>query len=257
MRFLVKTLISRLLHPTPILLWTLVAGVLLIRFGSARWRRMGKWLIVLDAVLFLAFGVGAFNPFLKRLEMQCPPFDGDDASLCEAHRGATVTVLGQGLDDEDVPERFCDNDGLRRRLSEGAYVAHCIPGSRLVVSMSGDAPSERKVEAIRQFIKGYGLDPESVFFYEDARDTREEALSTIDLFGASNIVVVTSASHMPRALIIFRKHGADPIAAPCDYRYFGDGTRWTWHELHFGLHNFARADRVMHETFGLLYEKMR
>lgn len=257
MSFLVKTLISRLLHPTPILLWTLVAGLLGFRYGSAKWRRAGRALLILDAILFLAFGVGAFNPILKHLELRHPPFDGDDAALCEAHRGATVTVLGMGLDDVDVPERFCDNDGLRRRLSEGAYVAHCIPESRLVVSMAGEAPPERKARAMEQYIKGYGLDPESVFFYEGARDTRDEALSTIGLFGTSNIVVVTSASHMPRSLIIFRKCGADPIAAPCDYRYFGDDARWKWSELHFGLHNFVRADRVIHETFGLLYEKIR
>ncbi|MBQ7721839.1 MAG: YdcF family protein [Kiritimatiellae bacterium] len=257
MTFLLKTIISRLLHPTPLILWTLVAGVLFRRFGSRCWRKVGNALVLVAALLFVAFGAGAFNPLLKWLEMRCPPFDGDDAALCESMRGATITVLGMGLEDTEVPERFCDNDGFRRRLSEGAYVAHCIPESRLVVSMSGPTATERKERAIEQFVKGYGLDPDRVFFYEGARDTREEALSTIGLFGTSNMVVVTSASHMPRSLVIFRKQGADPVPAPCDYRYFGDNTRWNLRELHFGLYNFARADRVIHEAFGLLYEKVR
>lgn len=257
MLFLIKTAISRLLHPTPIMLWLLVAGVMFRRFGSRRWRGIGNALIVIDAIIFLSFGAGVLNPLLRRLEMRCPPFDGDDPALCASLRGATVTVLGMGLENAEVPERFCDNDGFRRRLSEGAYVAHCIPESRLVVSMSGPTATERKERAIEQFVRGYGLDPDRVFFYEGARDTREEAMSTIGLFGTSNMVVVTSASHMPRSLVIFRKQGADPVPAPCDYRYFGDNTRWNWHELHFGLHNFARADRVIHESFGLIYERMR
>lgn len=239
------------------MLWLLVAGVMFRRFGTRRWRGIGNAFIVIDAIIFLSFGAGVFNPLLKRLEMRCQPFDGDDRALCESLRGATVTVLGMGLEDAEVPERFCDNDGFRRRLSEGAYVAHCIPDSRLVVSMSGPTATERKERAIEQFVRGYGLDPDRVFFYEGARDTREEAMSTIGLFGTSNMVVVTSASHMPRSLVIFRKQGADPVPAPCDYRYFGDNTRWNWHELHFGLHNFARADRVIHESFGLIYERMR
>lgn len=239
------------------MLWLLVAGVMFRRFGSRRWRGIGNALIVIDAIIFLSFGAGVLNPLLRRLEMRCPPFDGDDPALCASLRGATVTVLGMGLENAEVPERFCDNDGFRRRLSEGAYVAHCIPESRLVVSMSGPTATERKERAIEQFVRGYGLDPDRVFFYEGARDTREEAMSTIGLFGTSNMVVVTSASHMPRSLVIFRKQGADPVPAPCDYRYFGDNTRWNWHELHFGLHNFARADRVIHESFGLIYERMR
>lgn len=257
MLFLIKTIISHFLHPAPILAALFVGGLIMRRFGAGRWRGLGATLIALGFALFLAFGFGAFNPVLKRLEMTSPPFDGNDAALCESLRGATVTVLGQGLDDEDVPERFCDNDGLRRRISEGAYVAHCIPESRLLVSMSGGAPSERKAKAIEQFIQNYGLDPERVDFYEGARDTREEALATLRLAGTNNVVLVTSSSHMPRSLIIFRKYGFDPVPAPCDYRYFGDGTRWNLRELHLSPLNFMRVDRVIHESAGLLFEKIR
>ena len=255
MAFLVKSIISRLLHPVPVLVCLVLAGLVLRAFP--RMRRAGRIVHAAAVLLFLAFGFGLFNGALERLERTHPPFPGDDAAFCETLRGATVPVLGNGFATVDLPPRFRDNDCFRQRLSEGAFVFHCVPEARLLLFLSGGAPRAEKAAALRELAVTYGLDTNRVSFFPDARDTLEEAQATLRLAGTNRVVLVTSASHMPRAMRIFRTLGCEPVPAPCEYRFFGPNTQWRWYDWHFGAYNFDRADRLMHESFGLLREAFR
>jgi len=218
---------------------------------------LGKLVHWFDLALFLAFGFGLFNGTLERLERTCPPFPGDDAAFCASLRGATVVVLGNGFDTVDLPPRLRGNDCFRQRLSEGAFVYHCIPESRLVVSVSGSASLAKKSKAMSEWAVTYGIATNRLGIIPDARDTADEARMTSPFAGTNRVVVVTSASHMPRAMEIFRSRFHDPVPAPCEYVFFGASTHWRWYDWHFGVRNFDRAERVMHEKIGLLYEWIR
>ena len=255
MPFFVKHIISRLLHPLPTLVLLLVLGALLRLFGKTR--RIGRLVHLADLLLFLAFGFGVFNGALERLERIYPPFPGDDAAVCEGLRGATISVLGQGFATVDLPHRLRANDCLRQRFSEGAYVFHHVPDSRLLVSMSGGASLEDKRVGILELAATYGIPTNRVDFYGNARDTVEEARETLRFAGTNRVVLVTSASHMPRSVGIFKKAGCDVVPAPCEYVFFGPSTQWRWYDWHFGVRNFDRAERLMHESFGLLFERMK
>lgn len=252
MFFIIKSIISHLLHPVPILVIVLITGLVLRKRDNTR--KAGNYTLIADAVLFALMFFGVFNFALKSLETQYEPFDGDNTELCEGLRGAVVTVLGQGLDTEDLPARLCDNDCLRQRISEGAYVAHAIPDSTLLISMSGDATYEHKQEAIRQFAATYGIETNRVAFYTGARDTNEEAKATAEYAGTNKVVLVTSASHIPRSMRIFRRHGCIPTPAPCEFKYFGPNARFTAGDWHMGFRNIDRFERLLHESCGLLYE---
>ena len=255
MPFFIKSIISRLLHPVPTLIVVFVIGLFLRIFRKTR--PAGRILLWLDLALFLAFGFGVFNGALERLERTYPPFPGDDAAFCEDLRGATIAVLGHGLSSVNLPHRFRDNDCFRQRFSEGAYVLHHVPESRLAVSLSGGAKPEDKRTALYELSVMYGIPTNRVDFYGNARDTVEEARETIRLAGTNRVVLVTSASHLPRAVRIFKKAGCDVVPAPCDYLFFGPSTQWHWYDWHFGVRNFDRSERLMHESFGLFYEKVR
>jgi uncharacterized SAM-binding protein YcdF (DUF218 family) len=255
MPFFIKSIISRLLHPVPSLVVLLAIGLFLRIFR--RTRRAGEIVIWLDLAIFLAFGFGVFNGALEKLERTYPPFPGDDSALCEELSGATIAVLGHGLSTVDLPHRFRDNDCFRQRFSEGAYVLHRIPESRIAVSISGGAKLEDKRAAVQELSVMYGIPTNRVDFYGNARDTVEEARETLRLAGTNRVVLVTSASHMPRAVGIFKKAGCDVMPAPCDYLFFGPNAQWRWYDWHFGVRNFDRSERLMHESFGLFYEKWR
>lgn len=255
MPFFLKSIISRLLHPVPFLVCLLALGCVLRCFG--RTRRTGRLVHVASLVLFLAFGFGLFNGSLESLERTYPPFPGGDPAFCADLRGATVAVLGNGFEAVDLPPRLRVNDCFRQRLTEGAFACHSIPDSRLLVFVSGAGPMAAKQAAVLEWASTYGIATNRVDFHTAARDTVEEARAAMRFAGTNRVVVATSASHMPRAMSIFRSCGADPVAAPCDYLFFGPSTHWRWYDWHFGVRNFDRAERLMHESLGLLYERIR
>ena len=255
MPFLIKSIISRLLHPVPLLLCLLVLGAVLRLFP--RGRRFGRGIHWLSLALFLAFGFGLFNGSLERLERTYPPFPGGDATFCADLRGATVAVLGNGFEAVDLPPRLRVNDCFRQRLTEGAFACHSIPDSRLLVFVSGAGSTADKRAAVLEWASTYGIATNRVDFHTEARDTVEEARAAMRFAGTNRVVVATSASHIPRAMSIFRSCGANPVAAPCDYLFFGPSTHWRWYDWHFGVRNFDRAERLMHERIGLLYERIR
>ena len=60
--------------------------------------------------------------------------------------------------------------------------------------------------------------PESALLLDsDARNTYENATRTKRLIGPASILLVSSASHLPRAVGLFRQQGFRVTPAPCDY----------------------------------------
>jgi uncharacterized SAM-binding protein YcdF (DUF218 family) len=61
---------------------------------------------------------------------------------------------------------------------------------------------------------------------QESRNTHENAELTLAMLGGTegNIVLMTSAFHMPRSVGIFRKAGLEVIAWPVDYRSAGNET---------------------------------
>ncbi len=51
----------------------------------------------------------------------------------------------------------------------------------------------------------------------EARNTYENATGTNRLLGPGSILLVSSASHLPRAVPVFTKQGFRVTPAPCDY----------------------------------------
>ncbi|HYP58698.1 MAG TPA: YdcF family protein, partial [Beijerinckia sp.] len=83
---------------------------------------------------------------------------------------------------------------------------------------------------VRKLWLGLGIPPERMIFEEKSRNTWENALFTWNLLKpkpGDRFILVTSASHMPRSVGIFRKVGFDVTPYPSDYRTAGDSRDWT------------------------------
>jgi uncharacterized SAM-binding protein YcdF (DUF218 family) len=63
-----------------------------------------------------------------------------------------------------------------------------------------------------------GVPDNAILIDDRARTTYENALGVKRVLGGGSILLVTSASHMPRATGLFRKQGFTVTAAPCTYR---------------------------------------
>jgi uncharacterized SAM-binding protein YcdF (DUF218 family) len=271
MLLIIKRLLGQFLSPLPLITLIFLLGWL-VRHAT-RHRRLGLLLQLLSGVLFLAISLGICERPLYNLEQTYPPFDPAPGA-CESLRGSDIVVLGQGLvPDSDLPIRFRDNDVFRARLTEGARICHWVPESRLLVSMAGEATLADKQAALDEYASLFALSTNRMLMFAEGLDTESEARLALNLARTNTFIIVTSASHLPRAMTLFRKAdlahrgpGTNSGAradfrftpAPADYRILATGRKYAWNSLPLpGSGGFLQAECLAHETFGRLFEKLR
>jgi uncharacterized SAM-binding protein YcdF (DUF218 family) len=201
--------------------WLVVlAGVVtvLVFLPSSAARR--RWLRTLTvSALSILWLLG--TPFTSTiaagfLESRSQPFDRAATKRYDA-----VVVLGAGALGKGSLRPADQLTGLSmQRTLCGADLYADGRASRLLLS-GGDAKifGEGPKEAVemKRFAIRVGV-PESAILLDDrARTTYESAVGVKRALGSGSVLLVTSASHMPRASALFRKQGFEVTPAPCNY----------------------------------------
>jgi uncharacterized SAM-binding protein YcdF (DUF218 family) len=194
----------------PLLLAAILASMGLLLLRGAR-RRMGAWLIASGAILaYLASTSLVGNALLGHLERLYPAFEPTQAIGVR-----DIVVLGSGYEPHDhIPVTGAlEADGLAR-VVEGVRLARSRPGSRLLVS--GGAPAGYVAGALgyAQLAADLGIERSALIVMDHARDTDQEARDVAALLGHSPFILVTSAYHMPRAMRLMQRAGANALPAP-------------------------------------------
>ncbi len=230
------------------ILWAV--GMLLLR-GTRR--RTGAWFISAGAVLaYLASTSLVGNALLAPLERQYPAFEPTQSIGVR-----DIVVLGSSYEphDRNPVTGALDADGLAR-IVEGVRLARSRPDSRLLVS--GGAPRGLTPSALgyAQLATELGIQRSALVVMDRALDTEQEAREVAALLGHSPFVLVTSAYHMPRAMLLMRHAGANPVAAPT-----GQILRAPQGSERFGFIPGARGLRkteaALHEYLGLAAIELR
>ena len=205
--FWLKKLISPFLLPPLLPLLMTIVGLLLF----SRYRRTGLTLTWSGVILTFLSSTSVGADLLLRPLEQAPPITAEQA------RGAQAIVILGGGRQFNAPE--FDGETVSaitlQRLRYGARLAREL---QLPVLVSGGAVSGRYTEAalMRDVLEQEFYVP--VRWTETASlDTRDNARNTAALLQEENfrhIVLVTHASHIPRATKEFEQTGMNVIAAP-------------------------------------------
>ncbi len=114
------------------------------------------------------------------------------------------------------------NLGRAGRVWYAARLFHAGKAPLVLLSGGGDlerqAFSEARAMAI--FMHDLGVPAQALVLEETSRNTRENAAFSAALLkarGIDNILLVTSALHMPRALALFKAQGLEVTPAPTDF----------------------------------------
>ncbi|MDH4943792.1 ElyC/SanA/YdcF family protein [Sulfurimonas sp. C5] len=204
---------------------------------------------LLGSVLVLAlFAYPPFSNFLvKKLENQYPKYD-------YSQNIKYIHVLGNGhtTDSTQPLSSQIASSGVKRIL-EGIIIHNKIPGSKII--FTGYAGNTDVANAVMNAKLSYalGTDQNSTIINPKPEDTREEAEFTKTIVGDEPFVLVTSASHMPRAMMLFQSYGMHPIAAPTAF-YKDNNMSWLSAPNSGALFVSTLA---MHEYIGMLYAKIR
>jgi uncharacterized SAM-binding protein YcdF (DUF218 family) len=208
-----------LLQPLPLLLLMVGAGLgsLFRRYG---WRRRLCALAPLLALAAASTPAVVF-PIVGALEWRYPPLKVVPSDA------VALVVLGGGIlaADQGRTRPELTDDTISRCLHAAELYRRA--GPRLVIVTggvltpgSGEPPA---APAMRDLLIQLGVDEDDVMVEGRATTTYENATETRALLAARGlsdrrVVVVTEATHMPRAMSCFRNVGINAVAAPCRLR---------------------------------------
>jgi len=135
-------------------------------------------------------------------------------------------------------------------------LAQTYPSAKIFISGgSGALTDEGEAEATtaERFFLAFGIARERLVLEGASRNTDENVANTKGLLGDSgdgNIVLVTSAFHMPRSVGIFEKAGLSVIPWPTDYRT--PGPQWFGFDIANPVQNVNVSTVAIKEWVGLL-----
>lgn len=99
--------------------------------------------------------------------------------------------------------------------------------------------SSSPAEDMKEILLRFGIPSEKLWLQTESRNTQEDALYSLKILKEKNvkhILLVTSAMHMPRSLLLFKNSGIEITPAPTDYTV----TRQGWDELlHPDINSFV------------------
>lgn len=248
----------RLLHlfawtaSKPLLLALIVAGLGLLLLRGPR-RRAGVWCISAGAVLaYLASTALVGSALLEPLERQFPVFEPTDSIGVR-----DIVVLGSGYSPygHNPASGALDADGLAR-IVEGVRLALARPDSRLLVS--GGAPRGIAASALgyAQLASELGIQRSALIVLDRGLDTDQEAREVAALLQHAPFILVTSSYHMPRAMLLMRLAGANPVPAPTGQIL---GAKLGTERFGFipGSRGLRMTEAALHEYLGLAAIRLR
>jgi len=221
---------SVLLQPLNWIAILLVAGAILLFVRSQRLRNLGRTLCGVAALLLLLAGWHPLpEALISALEDRYAPPTSDLSGF------TGMVVLG------GVFSAFDGRDRLQPALGcAGDRVVVPIPLMNQYLDMrllfTGGAaypapPINAEATAARRYFQRMGTDMSRVLFESQSRDTYENAtfsrrVPTVDV--SKPWLLITSASHMPRALATFRKAGWNVTPYPVNYYSLYETSGWSY-----------------------------
>ncbi len=250
--FILSKIISRLLFPVAIIIELCIAGMVLIRL---RYRRSGLCLCIASlAVLYVSSINPVANSLLWKLEGQYRPIVKVSPKL-KAKIGYIV-VLGSGHSERsELSDTARLSQSATGRVTEAVRLSRDFPGIPIIFTggkIGGKIPIG---EAASRAAKAYGLASTRIIVETCAVNTAEEARAVSGIVGNRAVLLVTSASHMRRAVALFKATGIEVVPAPADYQSLCGS--FTPLSLLPSAEALQKTERAWYEYMGIAWNAVR
>lgn len=264
MMFPLKKILATFCFPVALLFLLLTAGMLMLwRKDRPSWNRWGRRMVTGAAVLYWVLGSNWCGDSALRPLVEAYP--RLDLAALRSEKGSDwapdyVVVLAAGhyrIPGMPPGLRLCERSLARVNL---AFHLHREFPRSPVVCTGGTlykdfTPISLDMAAV---LRGWGVNGEMLITEEQARDTEEHVRFLRDLLEGKTFLLVTSSTHMVRAMALFRRAGLQPIAAPeLDVELSSRQLKDVWRGLVPNAGNFGKFERAAYEYLGLLWAKLR
>jgi uncharacterized SAM-binding protein YcdF (DUF218 family) len=252
MSYLLIRTFEALLLPPAINLILLLAG-----FLFRRWRGLSLSLITLAILsLYMASISAVSRQLIQGLETHGAILPQDVSK----HQAQAIVVLGGGVYKRAREYGGAIPDAATLERTHYAAYLHNITGLPVLASGGDDLNDGRRPAAIMRetLIRDYGI-PEAMVWAEiHSLDTFQNAVlssSLLEKKAIRRILLVTHASHMPRAAAVFKLRGMDVIPAPTSFSQPASGE--IWQEFIPHSEHLETTRIALHEYLGQLWYRFK
>ncbi len=168
-----------------------------------------------------------------------------------------IYVLGGGHHtDAKLPITSQVSETSVIRLTEGIRLYHQLDQKAKIIVSGYHGLHDLTEHAVMQkkLAISLGVNEEDIILYLGTKDTQEEAKAGKKLLTNEAFILVTSASHMTRALNFFTNEGLHPIPAPTNHLSSITHPEYT---NFFSSYALMKSRIVFHEVLGLVWQKLK
>lgn len=250
MLFTLKKVIGGMMLPLPLLLLLMALGLLLL--WLTRFQKTAKTVMTAAWLMLLLLSLQPVADGLLR------PIEDKYTTWQGKQKVDYIVVLGGGYtwDPNWAPSSNLINNSLPR-LNEGIRLWLANPGSKMIFT---GAPAKNNpvstAEAGARVAESLGVPRSAIITLDSPKDTEEEAAAVKQAIGNAPFLLVTSASHLPRAMIFFEHAGLHPLPAPAN-QLAVDAPLNPWERAIPSPVWLMHSDRVGYETLGRLWQWLK
>lgn len=245
--FYIKKVVAALATPLSAIILLLIMSV----FFQLRGKKKRALITQTTALLLLIATSTPFlpNQMLPSLERQYPQFDiGRDVEA--------VVVLGCGhSNDSQLSITSQLYSCSLYRVTEGVRIWQQHPSAQLIFTGYGANEPFSNAEMGQELAVALGVPQSKVFYEPTPKDTYEESIVLRQRLRDKTFALVTSASHMPRAIRYFEAQGLTPSPAPTGH-LFKDESRDSWWKKLPTASNLRKSETIIYEHLALLKQKL-
>jgi len=247
--FLLKKIISTFIMPFPLGMLLLIIGLILLYKNK---RIKGGISLSLSCIWLFTI---SYSPFANALLYS---YENIYPTLHTAPKNIQyIYVLGNGVHtNEKHPITSQVHEISSVRLNEGIRLYKQLDEKPILITSGYSGLYNPTPGAMMQqrLALALGVKKENLHVEASPKDTQEEARAAKKHIGNAPFILVTSASHMKRALKFFNNEGLNPIPAPTNHLASIKHPNYT---NIFDPNALRKTHLAWHEMLGLLWQKIK
>lgn len=207
--------IPLLLLPVGYFFCALVTALLI----KAKFARIAKFALASGVIYLLLVSLPLVsNALVASLESRYPQPQFEDLEKADV-----LVLLGGGVNLPDLPRQFAELGPGADRLLLAHRLFNAGKTERIWLSggnLLNDDGKQSEASLTKAILQSWGIPSEHILLEESSRNTAENALYFANAAEENqweSILLVTSASHMPRAMEQFQRLGIKPVPLSADH----------------------------------------
>lgn len=231
----------------PLSICVALLTVAVILFWLNKYQKLAKILASSSLVLLIVFSwQPTSQTLLAPIENAYPKFNNAAVDY--------IVILGnEVIGDERLSPIEQLSSSARARLMEGLRIAKDQPDARLIVSGYAGKNNQSCADVYAASAISLGIQPSRITVLSEPKDTHDEAIAVKHLVADAPVALVTSASHMARAVYYFKQANVNTIAAPTFY-LAKDKPYIDWK---FNADGLYQSERAIHEFIGQIWQRVK